>query len=265
MLSLLVGSAFLHALWNAQLKRMRNRQRSLRIVIGVAVITSALVAGLQGTFRISWTPWVLASGLGEALYIAMLGRVYDTMPLGLGYLQVRSLAMIGTYALSVSFLAEPLTPVAIGAVCLIGVGMWFSDGARRIGTPPNRWVWGASAGVVGYHLGYGQALAEGQDPASLIAVSLAMAWLFQIRPKGPRLSSSEIRGSMFAGVICALSFIGFLYGLRYTHAGIAISVRNSSVVFAQLLALRAGEKLTPLRWVGVTVVFVGVLLLGLRP
>lgn len=269
MLALLVGSAFLHALWNSVLKAIRSRQRALLIIIGVAVATSA-VAALLGRPTLgsrAAVPWVLASGLGEALYIISLGRVYDTMPLGVGYLLLRSFAMLGTWAISITFFAEPVTALGFFGVGLIALGMWLTEGARRRWVKPNVWVIYAACGVVGYHVGYGQAMKAGADPATLIAVSLAMALAIQLAVEGKRksipLSGRDKKLAAASGVICAVSFLGFLYGLRQTHAGVGISVRNSSIVFAQLLAFLGGERLRPVQWAGVVVVSGGVLILGL--
>lgn len=293
MLALLIGSAFLHALWNAVLKVIRSRQRALLIIIGVAVITSTVAAvggELMGYSALTlgpWAaaPWVVASGLGEALYIVALSRVYDTMPLGVGYLLLRSFAMVGTWAVSIAFFAEPVTAIGCLGVGAVALGMWLTEGARRRWTAPNFWVVCAAIGVVGYHVGYGQGMKAGADPATLIAVSLGMSLIVQLLVEWRHCQKRAVNASpsgggggqllpffgnrrdfalaVGAGVVCAISFLGFLYGLKETHAGVGISIRNSSIVFAQLLAFFAGERLRAVQWAGVVVVFGGVLILGI--
>ncbi|WP_233590579.1 EamA family transporter [Legionella qingyii] len=65
----------------------------------------------------------------------------------------------------------------------------------------------------------------------------------------------------FGGVLSALSFLLFLLGLRYAEAGLAITLRNTSVVFTQIFAYWIGEKISSLQWLGALLVTLGICLL----
>ena len=64
-----------------------------------------------------------------------------------------------------------------------------------------------------------------------------------------------------AGAMSAASFIIFLYGLSYTAPGAAITLRNTSVIFAQVFALLLGEKISWHQWLGAIMISGGALLI----
>jgi drug/metabolite transporter (DMT)-like permease len=59
------------------------------------------------------------------------------------------------------------------------------------------------------------------------------------------------------GIISALSFLLFLIGLRHSEAGLALTLRNTSVVFAQIFAYFIGEKISQYQWAGACLVAFG--------
>jgi drug/metabolite transporter (DMT)-like permease len=67
---------------------------------------------------------------------------------------------------------------------------------------------------------------------------------------------------MGAGVLCAASFLLFLVALARGGAGAAVTLRNTSVLFALLLAWMMGER--PGRWqvAGILGVAAGAMILG---
>ncbi len=64
------------------------------------------------------------------------------------------------------------------------------------------------------------------------------------------------------GVLSAASFLIFLVGPRRTGAGVALSLRNTSIAFTIVLSALMGERATRRQWVGVAIVAGGAVLLG---
>ncbi|STY28830.1 transmembrane protein [Legionella wadsworthii] len=60
---------------------------------------------------------------------------------------------------------------------------------------------------------------------------------------------SNWKTTSLGGMISALSFLLFLIGLRDSEAGLALTLRNTSVVFAQIFAYFIGKKISPSQWV----------------
>jgi uncharacterized membrane protein len=65
-----------------------------------------------------------------------------------------------------------------------------------------------------------------------------------------------------AGVLSAASFLAFLGALVRGGAGLVLTLRNTSVVFAQGMAFLIGERPRRLQILGACLVAVGAVLLG---
>jgi drug/metabolite transporter (DMT)-like permease len=65
-----------------------------------------------------------------------------------------------------------------------------------------------------------------------------------------------------AGAVATASFLLFLDGLSLAGAGAALTLRNTSVVFAQLLALLLGERVPARQWIGAAFVAAGAAVLS---
>jgi drug/metabolite transporter (DMT)-like permease len=65
-----------------------------------------------------------------------------------------------------------------------------------------------------------------------------------------------------AGVLCTVSFLVFLSALARGGAGAAVTLRNTSVVFALLLAWALGERPGRRQITGTVAVALGAVLLG---
>jgi drug/metabolite transporter (DMT)-like permease len=258
---LVLVSAFLHALWNAVIKRERDPQSA-----GVAVLaTAALVAtavvplGAAPAFpRSTGLLWALLAGLFEGGYFAALGLALARGPLGPAYTVARGGAMLVTWPISVLFLGESFPLSAKFGVALIGCGLGLSAMRSRERTTWISLIWAAVCAVCigGYHLCYKVALAADAEPKALFAVALACALpinLAFVGPSGATASWDALRESplrlLFGGVTCTVSFLLFLQALASAGAGAVLTLRNTSVLFAQLLALWAGERST-LRTIG---------------
>jgi drug/metabolite transporter (DMT)-like permease len=66
-----------------------------------------------------------------------------------------------------------------------------------------------------------------------------------------------------AGLVCTLGFVLFVRAMAHGGAGVLTTLRNTSILFAQGLALLAGERPKRLALVGAVVVTAGAVLLSL--
>lgn len=279
--ALVVVSAVFHAGWNALLHRAGPKAREATLVVLImSLVMSALGAvmtapgALHHAYSSGWT-WV--SGISEGLYFITLGVVMQRLPLGLGYLVMRGLSMLLVTGLSVSFLGEEIglykglgmAAIAAGVV-LRGLGDALGRGT--VSASGLRAAVGCAVGITGYHIAYGRALAAGSEALPLFAASLSIAVCINVAVLGRSAVARAwqvCRGRMVlmvaASVGCLGAFWLFLACLGALHAGVAICLRNLSVVFAQALAWRMGERVTPRAAVAVAFFVAGGALLVLAP
>ena len=273
---LILLSALLHALWNAFLKAEPDKGVGGVAVLAVATVLAAAAALAlwaatgRPPFGGAGLPWSLAAGVFEAGYFVTLVRALERAPLGVAYTVSRGVATLAVWPISVVWMDEPATAPAIAGTLLLCAGLAAAglDGRVR----------GAGLGVAtacglfiaGYHLCYKHALAASSEPAAVFAVSLAVALPVNIivlgrerrAQLGVQLRARPLR-LLGVGVVCGGSFLLFLAALAGGSAGLVLTLRNTSVLFAVLLAWALGDPPTRRQVVGATLVAGGAALLGL--
>lgn len=274
--ALVLLSALLHAGWNTVLRGEPDKPRAVVVAVGLASALAGLVALVQGATGTAAFPttaalgFTLAAGAFEAVYVPALARGLTAGPLGPVYTISRGGSVVLVWPLSVLLLAEaPGWQALVGsAVVLVGLAM---AGASR-GTPARAVAWAAlCAGcIAGYHLCYKAALADGGAPAAVFALSLGGATLVNLVGLGRagRAAAGEILRrrtgrSVLAGLMCGLGFLLFVRALADGGAGVVLSLRNTSVVFATVLGLVVGDRPTRLALIGAVVVAAGGVLITL--
>ena len=275
-LAAVLGSALLHAAWNALLKREREPVAAAAGVFAVAG-SAALVAALVEN---RWFPearalvWSVGAGVFEAGYILSLSRALTLAPLGPVYTVSRGGALVGVWPISIVFLGERATAlgltgaaVVLGGLVLTGVGQDRTAGR----TDPRGLLWAVltACNITGYHICYKEALADGGAAAAIFAVSIGTAIpinLQRIGAAGRRSLTAALRAKpvpiIVIGLLCCASFLIFLIGLARAGAGAVLTLRNTSVLFAQVLALALGERPTRVRLAGALAVAAGAVFLG---
>jgi len=272
---LLVFSAFLHALWNAQIKRAQDKDRTLFYVILIASLFSGLISPWTGGFSLGGQRGILftiLAGLFEGGYFICLSRSLNRAPLGIAYTIMRGGAMVLVWLISVTWLGEKLNAFSLLGVLLIGCGLYFvqphAEKTRdlKIGI---LWAFGGAFFIAGYHLCYGFSIEAGASQVSLFTVSMIVSLpilAMQAKARGffrwPAQGSKNTVVLLFTGILSAISFILFLYGLPKTGPGYAITLRNTSVGWAQIFAFMMGEKISSRQIFSVGIILGGAILIG---
>lgn len=273
-LGLVILSAFLHAGWNALLKRHAEPVPAARaIMVGSCLLALATALLLPSG---PWFPqarslaWTALAGVFEGAYFLALARALMEAPLGAAYAVMRGGATLLVWPLSLALLGERITGLGAASALAMGAGILLlgSGDLRRSHGPGLAWSFAGAACVAGYHLAYKQALALGALPLPLFAASVGTASLLRLglealRPAeaGPRFAWG---GAVPLAILtCTASFGLFLWALRLGGAGLTLSLRNTSLVFAQLLALGLGERPSGRQWAAVGLLSLGAVGLGL--
>jgi len=272
--TLILASALLHALWNAMLKRQRDPEGAAIAIVAVA--TALALAAVPFTPR----PWfadgdgltfALLAGLGEAGYFATLALALRQAPLNVAYTISRGGSLAAVWPVSALWLGERVTSLSASGAITVGAGLLLV-GLGRSGRASARGVFWAilcALFIAGYHLAYKRALATGAQPAAVFAAALALTLPLNFARLG-RGSTTRVGTSLRAsplvllgaGVICAASFLVFLFALASGGAGAVMTLRNTSVVFALLLSWVIGERPDTPQFVGALAVAAGAVLLG---
>jgi len=272
-LVLVLSSAFLHALWNALLKRQEDPEAGVVGVTSVAVLAGGVwTLGLTGQAFPTGASvaWGVAAGLWEGLYLASLGRSLRHAPLGLAYTVARGGALLLVWPVSVLWLGEVVTPWAVAGGGVLGLGLVVMGLSRPSGPVAVGVVWAAVSGVAiaGYHVAYKQALAEQAQAPALFTLALGLGLPMLVFSRRKRLGAvlEQARRTPVlvggAGVLSMLSFALMLVALSNSGAGAVLTLRNTSIAFALALSALQGERLGRKQWMGAALVLGGAVLLG---
>lgn len=274
-LVLVLSSAFLHASWNALLKRHPNPEVGVVSVITVAVVGGGLwTLGMRGEAfpTVRGLAWALGAGACESIYLASLSRALKQAPLGLAYTVSRGGAMLLVWPVSVLWLGEAVSVWRVSGAALLGVGLVVMNLSRPRGPAATGVAWAALAAVciAGYHLSYKLALGEGAQPPALFATGLLVALPVLVLERVRKLGWSTLKREavvrpglvVFTGIVCTLSFALLLSALGSSGAGVVLTLRNTSIAFALGLAALQGERLEQRQLAGAGLVAVGAVLLG---
>jgi drug/metabolite transporter (DMT)-like permease len=272
---LVLASAFLHALWNALLKREADKDVAGAAVVGVAEL-AAIAAAIGTTLVTARAPfpdaatvaWSAAAGVFEAGYFVTLVVALERAPLGVAYTVSRGVAIVAVWPLSVLWLGEPVTGLVVGGTALVMAGLLATapvTGTRGLGVAVL-----CGAFIAGYHLCYKRAMSTGPNAAAVFAVSLGVAFPLNVARLGRARAGAlrrELARRPFAllgvGILCGASFLLFLGALGGSGAGFVLTLRNTSIVFAAVLGWAIADP-PPLRQViGAVLVAGGAILLGL--
>lgn len=286
---LLVASAALHAGWNALLKREPDKLASVVAVLAVADVVALALSALLGSVRLPAASlgWAFAAGCSEGGYFVALAYALSRASYGLAYTVSRGGAMFLVWVVSFAWLHERVDSWILAGVALLSVGLALANSAvaserasdgvptEHPGAPPERLQklgasYVAALFIAGYHLAYGRALARGAEPAPLFAFALLVALPVVV----VSLGRGRARGAWQAllarpvpiassGFLATASFVMFLTGLARSGAGVGITIRNTSIIFAQALAWRMGERVSARQLLGATLVAAGAVLVGL--
>ena len=123
--------------------------------------------------------------------------------------------------------------------------------------------------VAGYHLAYKVSLSSGGTPQVVVAISLGTAAIVAALGSGSARRAAVVRAFAtegpviaLAGVLATASFLVFLEAMARAGAGAVLTLRNTSILFAQALAFVLGERPKHLGLAGAALVTVGAVLLA---
>jgi uncharacterized membrane protein len=278
-IALVVLSALLHATWNALLRLEKDRDRALVAAVSTATLIAFVVASIRWILgevpftSVTSVAWAVAAGVLECAYFVSLARAFDRGRLGAIYTITRGGAILVVWPISIAWFGEHVTLFsAIGSAVVLG-GLALSSlgtgGAKTSRSGALAWAMTCAVAIAGYHLAYKGALREGGSPSAVFACALVVSTLINVvrLGAGGRAAVASIvrtRTSRVAvmGLVCGGSFLILMEALASGGAGFVLTLRNTSVLFAVILAFVIRERPRRVEVIGAILVAAGAILMA---
>lgn len=257
----------MHASWNLLLARARDSEAATAVALAVSVVVFAPIAALSWRVEREALPFIIASGLLQLAYFALLARAYHRSQLSLVYPLARGLAPVLVLVLGVLALgADTSAPQAAG-VALVAAGVLAVRGVRPGAAAGTAFGLLIAAVIASYTLVDKRGVAHASPIAylELLMVLPALVYLAAVTAaKGAAAVRAELTlAAAVAGVASFGGYVLVLAALERASAASVAAVRETSIVIAAVLAAPLlGERVGAARIAGAGVVAVGVALLA---
>jgi len=188
-------------------------------------------------------PWLAASSLLHVVYQLVLIRAYEASDFAVAYPIARGIAPLATALLGMLLLGDQVTAEGLAGVGLISGGMLLIAAGRSMAI--SGLVAAALAGILTTAYTIVDAHAIRMAPLALTFVAwfflldgLIMCSIFAIVRRRQVASAvrSDGRQGVVAGLVSLIGFSATLLALRFAPTGIVSALRETSVVFATLIA-----------------------------
>src|SRR3954466_16218345 len=130
-LAFALAAAVFHAVWNLLLARARDVEAATAVALITAEVVFAPVALVVWDAEREVWPWLLASGLFELAYFALLATAYRVAPLSVVYPVARGGAPVLVLAVSVVVLGHSTSAPQVAGVAFVVLGILLVRGLRR--------------------------------------------------------------------------------------------------------------------------------------
>jgi drug/metabolite transporter (DMT)-like permease len=266
--ALALAAAFVHAGWNLLLARARDSEAAGAVALAVGVVVLAPVAAVTWRVDAGAWPFIVATGLLELAYFALLARAYRHEEVSVVYPLARGTAPVLVLVVGAAALGHATSPAEAAGVCLVAAGIVLVRGNRtRARTSAIAFGLAIGTTIAAYTLVDSEGIEHANVLAYLLLRGLISAGVYVpavIALKGPAAVWAEFRAAtVVAGVGMVAAYALVLAALQRADAAPVAAVRETSVVIATILAaLFLKEHVTRGRLAGAALVAGGVALLG---
>lgn len=271
--ALILGSAFLHACWNAVLKSGTDRAALIGILnIAAAVLSAPLLLLVPLPDASDWV-WIGVSVLVHLAYQLSLAKMMGSADYSLVYPLSRGLGPLVVTIIALVMLGEELSFLDVLSILILISGAVLAGfaGVGKLHAPPaSALLW---AGLVGLLIGIYTAIdgsaVKRMSPltfilwSNILIMPPMMAFLYRLHGRvfSQRLASHWKRGLVMT-VVAYTGYTMALFAFRYGGLAEIAALRETSILFAAFIgALWLKERLTLVRLLGITLIATGAILL----
>ena len=261
-LGLALGAAVLHAVWNLLLAGSRDVLAATAVALGSSLVVALPFAVATWEVEADAVPWLVASGALELVYFFTLAAAYQRAEMSLVYPLARGGAPVLVLLGAVATGYDPSAVEVLGVIA-VAVGVVLVRGLRggdRLGVLLGLVI---AAQIAAYTLVDAEGIERANPVPYLLLALLPTAMGAALVSGRGRLRTEWGARAVFAGCGGFLAYVLVLAALKLAPAAPVAAVRETSVLFAVLLAAPLlGERVGHARVAGAALVVCGVLALG---
>jgi drug/metabolite transporter (DMT)-like permease len=242
-------AAFLHASWNALIKRDRDAATATAGIAGAAaVIALLLLPFFPAPAPASW-PFIAASSVVQLAYYLLIAKIYRHADLGLAYPVMRGTAPLLVTGLNALLFGESLSAMGYLGVAGISGGVLLIASARRAGTQAGATVVRAlfiALVIALYTLIDGLGVRRSGAPVAytlwvfLLTGLAVMGWTVARRGHGLFQSLRRAPATAAIGGGCTLLSYGIaLWAMTRAPVSAVAALRETAILFAILISVFA--------------------------
>ena len=263
-LALVLGSAAVHALWNALLADADDTYGTTAVMLVAGVVLFAPVAALTWNVDGEAIPYVLGSGALELVYFGLLATAYARADLTFVYPVARGSAPVIVLVVSVAALGAAVSGLQAAGVLVVAAGVLLVRGLGRGRGADLALALAVGACIAGYTLVDDHGL-EHADPIPYLALVLLVAAVPYAAVVGPTAMRAALSPrAVLAGAGMFLAYVLALAALQRAEAAPVAALRETSVVMAAVGAAVWGRTRVPVtRMLGAALVVAGVAAIAL--
>ncbi len=266
-----LGSAFLHALWNALIKVGTSKVGGMVILSIVEVPIGLAVIALTPAINPAAIPWVLAAGCTHFAYKFFLTYAYDRGDLSRVYPIARGAAPMVVALVGAGFLADAVSGMEYLGIAVLGSGILvmargvFANGEDRALLP---FALGSAVATATYTMIDGLGARVSGAPAAYVAwVFVADGTFFtlgMLALRGWHVIPRDARAWRLGAVASTASYGAYavsIWAMTFAPIAVVAALRETSILFAVLIGwLAFGEKMTGEKALAAGVIVAGVML-----
>jgi uncharacterized membrane protein len=263
-LALVLGSAAVHALWNALLADAEDTHGTTAVMLVAGVVLFAPVAALTWDVDGDAIPYVLASGTLELVYFGLLATAYSRADLTFVYPVARGSAPVVVLVVSVVALGATVSGRQAAGVLAVAAGVMLVRGLARGRGADLALALCVGACIAAYTLVDDHGLRHAA-PIGYLELVLIVAALPYAAVVGPATMRRALTPrAVLAGAMMFGAYVLALGALERAEAAPVAALRETSVVMAAVGAAVVGRSRVPVtRVVGACVVVAGVAAIAL--
>jgi drug/metabolite transporter (DMT)-like permease len=257
-LVLVLGSAAVHALWNALLADAEDTHAASAAMLLAGLVLFAPVAALTWDLDAAAIPYVLASGCLELLYFGLLAAAYARAELGFVYPVARGSAPVVVLAVSLVALGASVSAWQAAGVLAVAAGVMLVRGLGAGRGADLALALCVGACIAAYTIVDDHGLRHAA-PIAYLALVIAVAAVPYAAVVGPRAIRRAATGrTLLAGAGMFGAYALALAALELAEAAPVAALRETSVLMAAVGAALVGQARMPvMRVAGACVVVVG--------
>lgn len=270
--SLVLGSAVLHATWNAMLRSGADRLWSMAVMCFLCALIALPVALIAPSPAAASLPYMATSAALQIFYALFLVRAYRDGQLAHVYPIARGAAPLLVTLGAAVVAGEHLAPVSLFGVLLISSGIAaIALGQGRPDAASSLAALATGGFIAAYMVVDGLGVrrsgaAIGYAAWQAVLEGFPMLFVYTaIRKRWPGVAMDRELGKMAIGAAISVTAYGVvIWAMSLSPMGQVSALRETSILFAALIGVVfLKERLTPRRVVGALMIAGGAMALGM--